>query len=530
MMNMKHESIQQMGAIIPSLLDSSMAIRISMGSKMIHERSLMARSDVWHQVRIVRGAQYTKDAILKAILKTVEPIDLIPVKYEVRGDDSYFIARNCGSAIDKLCKSSLIIKNTNGDPLILTITLGYASIHDLQINIQPLLLTTLTKRYDPNHKSLNLDNFHMDASIAKIVYCPLSQLKTADYVLELAKTAIATIEHLNLQHNELFDISAIQRSNLTAIKYLDLRHNNLLNMITLTPLKNLKIIKLWLDGNPLCENYSTEKQYIESVKSYCPNLQELDGVCIVPNMPLMYADYCPKNQTRKLVYKFAAHFFTLHDQVDRTVLRGLYHKDAIYSMTFDIPNVVAQKANLNQYMSHNRSLLKKGKKSNPSMFIYQGQENILMALSKLPKTYHDRSSFKYDVIFDDDNCLAVCISGLFKKLTSGIKVLSFSRTFVLLASLDGEYHILNDQYHIQEAPKEITSEMIKVKATYDEIVPICFSPSEKSVLLVRLGQITMMNSEWCENYLSESEWDMRKAILNFMKDYKEKSIPDHAFT
>lgn len=527
MNKIKQEPVQPVGPIIPTQVDSSIAIRISMGAKMAHERSLMARADVWHQIRIIRGAQYNKETVLKAILRVVEPTDLIPVKYQVCGDDAFFIARNCGSALDRLCKTSLIIKNVDGDALILMITLGYASIHDLKVNIQPLLLTALTKRYDPNNKRLNLENFHADPDVAKTVYCPLSQLRTSNHVLKLAKTAIATFEYLNLQHNELFNISAIEHSNLITIKYLDLRHNNLLNMSALAPLKNLKITKLWLDDNPLCENYSAPKQYIESAKKYCPYLQELDSVCIMPNMPLMYKDYSLNDKAQNLVHKFACHFFTLYDQLDRTDLRGLYHKDSFYSMSFGIPNAVAQKANLNHYITHNRNLTRKTTKKIP--VFYYGQEDILAGLSKLPRTYHDRSSFKYDIMYNDDKCLAVCISGLFKKLSSGINVLSFSRTFILLAGLDNEYHIVNDQYHVDAAPVHMTPDKITVKASYEEIVPICFSPSEKSILIIRMEQVTTLVKEWCETYLTEASWDMRKALSNFMKDYKSSSIPEHAF-
>lgn len=526
MNQIKQENLPNM-PLIATQLDSSAAIKLSIGSKMTLERSLMARADIWHKVRIMRGGHYDKEIVLKAILKAVEPADLIPILYQVCGEDAFFIARNCGPALDKLCKTSLIIKNASGDALILVITLGFASTRDLKVNIQPLLLTALNKRYNPNERTLNLENFHTDSDLAKTVYCPLSQLRTSNHVLKLAKTTITTFKYLNLQHNELFNILAIENSDLTGIKYLDLRHNNLLNMCALAPLKNLSITKLWLDGNPLCENYSTEKQYVESAKKYCPHLQELDGVCVTAKMPFMYKDYFGKDKTQPLMQKFAMHFFNLYDQPERTVLRGLYHKNAVYSMSFAIPNNVAAKKNLQQYMTYNRNLMRKTQKK--IITCYQGQEEILTGHIKLPKSYHDRDSFKYDLLYDDGKCLVMCVSGILKKLSLGINVLSFSRTFVLLASDDNEYHILNDQYHIDAAPEKITSDKITSKIAYDEIMPICFSPSEKKILVVRIGQITTLNQEWCETYLSEAKWDMRLALTSFMKDYKSLSVPEHAF-
>lgn len=524
---MQQENMQVPKArIVPIVLDTPIAIRIAMGSKMPHERGLMNRPDIWHKIKIIKGGLYDKDTVLKGILRAVEPADLIPVKYQVCGEDAYFVARNCGPALEMLCKMNMIVKNDKGDAIIVVVTLGFASIHDLRIHIQPLLLTALTKKYDPNQKILNLENFHTDPDIARTVYCPLLQLRTQNHVLKLAKTAIATFEHLNLQHNELLNIS-VEISNLTSLKYLDLRHNNLLNISALAPLKSLELIKLWLDGNPVCENYSTAKQYVESVKRYCPHLQELDGVCIVENMPLIYRDYFINDKAQCFAHKFVSHFFALYDQLDRTVLRGLYHKDAFYSMSFAIPHNIAQNIGLNQY-TLNRNLLKKGAKKNTCL--YYGQEDILVALSKLPRSYHDKSSFTYDVLYDNDKCFAFSVSGLFKKLSSGTNILSFSRTFVLLASLDNEYHILNDQYHIFAAPSNVTPDRIVVKYIYDEMDPVCFSPSEKSVLITRMRQVTTMNKEWCEMYLSEAQWDMRKALSNFMKDFKSSSVSENAFT
>ncbi|KAL6261151.1 hypothetical protein P5V15_008678 [Pogonomyrmex californicus] len=515
------------GLVVPVLIDSAIAIRIAMGAKMPHERTMMNHTNLWHKIKVINGGQYDKDTVLKAILKAIEPADMIPVRYQVCGEDAYFVVRNCAPALEMLCKANMIVKNDKGDGMILVITLGFATMNDLKIHIQPLLLTVLTRRYNPNEKTLNLENFHADPDIDRNVYCPLSQLRTSNHVLKLAKTAIATIEYLILRRNALFNIQAIENSNLTSIKYLDLRHNNLLNMNALTPLKNLEIIKLWLDGNPLCENYSTANQYVESAKRYCPHLQELDGVCIVPNMPLIYKDYFPNDKTQHFVQTFTSHFFALHDQVDRTVLRGLYHKDSVYSMSLGIPNNVAQKSGLHQY-TLNRNILRKGSKKNTG--IYYGQEDILVALSKLPRSYHDKKSFTYDIIYDDGKCTVFNVSGLFKKLSAGTNVLSFSRTFILSVSLDNEYHILNDQYHIDTAPKHITPDKIVVKYAYDETEAVCFSKSEKSVLITRMSQITTMNKEWSETYLSEAQWDMRKAIANFMKDFKNSTIPGHAFT
>ncbi|XP_076300235.1 nuclear RNA export factor 1 [Lasioglossum baleicum] len=510
-------------------LDSSIAIKISMGGSMFQERTLMGRSDVWHSIRILKGTQYNKETVLKAILNAIEPAELVPVRYQAVGEDTYFLARNCAHALDKLCKTNLIIKNPEGDPLILIVTLGFASIHELKINLQPLLLAALAKKYDPSRKSLDLEQFHKDPELSKAIYCPLTQQRTFTHVMKLTKTAIATVERLNLQKNELFNIIPMEASGLTSIKNLDLRHNNLYSMEVLSPLKNMPIAKLWLDGNPLCENYSKSKQYIESAKKYCPNLIQLDGVYIsTTNMPHIYANYVRNEGRKELVAKFINHFFNLYDQCDRAVLRGLYHKNAFYSMSSGIPGAVAHKRNLTQFTAC-RNLTKAGDLNKKRQHLYYGQDNILGGLKRLPRCCHDRSSFTCDLFYDDGICFAISVSGLFKTMNNKPQVLSFNRTFVLLAGDDNEYNILNDQYFIELTVKEIPASSIEAKMSYDEFVPTCFSSSEKMELFNKFAEITMLNDEWCRTYIEEAKWDLKKAIGNFVKDYKSSAIPGEAF-
>lgn len=515
--------------IVPMQLDSSIAIKISMGASMFEERMLMGRPDVWHKIRIMKGTLYNGETVLKAILNAIEPAELVPIRYQASGEDTYFLARNCAHALDKLCKTNLIIKNPEGDPLILVVTLGFASIYDLKISFQPLLLTALTKKYNQIKKSLCLEEFHKDPDIANTLYCPLSQQRTFNHLLKLTKTAIPPVEHLNLQKNELLNLSAIDSSSLTSIKSLDLRHNNLVNMEALAPLKGLCISKLWLDGNPLCENYSNPKQYIDCATKYCPNLIQLDGVYVKTSDVPLTKGKCVTDQGREeLVTEFVSHFFNLYDQNDRTVLKGLYHKSAFYSMSFGMSASVAHKKNLTQFTA-NRNLLKNADVNKKRQHLFYGQDNILGGLKRLPRCYHDRNSFMYDLMFDDGICLAISVHGLFKTLNKSAQVLSFSRTFVLLAGTDNEYNILNDQYHVDSVAEEIPASSIQAKTIYEDFTPTCFSTTEKKELLNKFLDVTTLNNEWCQTYMEESKWNIKKAISNFMKDYKSSAVPAEAF-
>ncbi|XP_012255967.1 nuclear RNA export factor 1-like [Athalia rosae] len=515
----------------PVQLDPSTALKITMGNSMFQERSLMGRPDVWHRIKIFRAARFEKDFVLKLIVNAVEPADLIPVKYQACGEDTVFIARNCGPALDKLCRSNLIINNPGGDSLVVEIILGYASIHDLKVNMQSLLLTALKRRYDNKKKILHLDRFDKDKDMSKTVYCPLSQLRTFSYVLKVARNALHGFEHLNLQHNELFNLSSIESSNLSPmLKSLDLRYNKLLGMEALTPLRGLHITDIWLDGNPVCENYSSPEQYIESARRYCPQLTKLDGVYIgAPGMPLTYNTFFRTGEKKKLANQFVEHFFTLYDQKDRMILKGLYHREAFFSMTLGIPPALAAKKGLDKFIAENRNLVKLADPARSSKLLFRGTDNILTALMKLPLSLHDSSSFRCDLLYDNDDLVIIAVEGVFKILEKTPQILSFNRTFILLAGEDNEYNIINDQYHIDFAPLGRSIDIYQDEAMETTFKPTCFNHREKKELIITLRNVSTMNYEWCSIYLKDTNWDLRKAISNFMEKYLQSSVPPQAF-
>lgn len=517
--------------VTPLQLDSSTAIKLTMGGSMYQERNLMVRSDIWHKIRVIRGAHYDKEKVLKSILRATDPIDLVPVKYERSGEDTCFLVRNCPTALEKLCKSNLIITNEDGDPFVLIIILGFASINDIKVNIQPLLLKALKKRYDPNKRVLDLESFHKDSELSEIVHCPLSQSRTFTHLLKLAKSSISSFDYLNLKGNELSNLNGLETANLTCIKYLDLRNNLILNMSNLIPLQKIPIQHIWLDGNPVCENYHNSIQYLDNVRKYCPFLKKLDGVSTDgPNMPLIFESYFKEPSRKNLILQFVNHFFNLYDQTDRSVLKGLYDKNCFYSCSFGITGNLSQSKSFMPYTS-SRNLLRKvrGPVVKSLQHIFCCDDKVFLGLKKLPRSYHERNSFICDVLYDDDEMLMFNVSGLFKSLGPEMCILSFSRTFVIKAYEDNEYKILNDQYHVDFPPPGTTNDSIEMKSMYEELNPTFFSKHEKEKLVSDLMDLSTMNYEWSLSFLEEANWDFRKALSNFLKDFKTKSVPAEAF-
>ncbi|KAJ8668059.1 hypothetical protein QAD02_009722 [Eretmocerus hayati] len=517
----------------PVVLDSSAAIKLAMGTApMYTEKALMSRNDIWHRILIKKGSQHDKELVLKSILKAVSPADLIPVRYQEVGEDSCFIARNCDKALENLCRTSLIVQTEFGSPLVLSVTLGFASIHDLKINIQPILLTALTKRYDVQKKLLILDNFHRDPDVFKTVYCPLSQSKTMAHVLKLSKTALGPFENLSLRHNELESLTMIDSSNVKSIKVLDLRNNELLTVDALAPLKTLTVSEIWLDHNPMCDNYSSAAQYVEAVRAHCPHMTKLDGVQVNnPGLPMIFKSYIKNWKRKALVEQFVHHFFTGYDHNDRNVLRGLYHDEAWYSTTVGTPTSPTSKKALEPFGSENRNLLIFGK--NSQQLLYHGQDQILKIFQKLPASRHIFKSFCNDLIYDTPETVIIAVEGLFKLASSKAQIFSFNRTFILSALPNDEFKILNDQYHVFLPIQGIYDIDLKKYSVDDEkppkFRPNCLSFEEKDEVLVTFQEITTMKYRHCEEFLKETDWDLKKAIELFLDDYKSGRISKEAF-
>ncbi|XP_050508174.1 nuclear RNA export factor 2-like isoform X2 [Diabrotica virgifera virgifera] len=111
-------------------------------------RSLLNDVNYWHQF-MVRNVDHAKrEQVLTAILDHVFPFDLIPVSYWVEDDFVFFLGRNCGSAIEKLCNGNLVVPNPKSTTPIDDID---SLQHLTELNLTDLFLdgNPLCSKYGP---------------------------------------------------------------------------------------------------------------------------------------------------------------------------------------------------------------------------------------------------------------------------------------------------------------------------------------------------------------------------------------------
>lgn len=139
---------------------------------------------------------------------------------------------------------------------------------------------------------------------------------------------------LKLSNNEIEILKPLEALNgMKTVAAIDLRNNCLNTMSGILHLKELNVKELWLDGNSLCDNYD-EYSYGQTAREYLPSLEKLDGVKMRKNGFLEFKrNFLCSPSGYDLVDQFLEHYFTLYDGSSRTVLDGLYHRDALFSIT-----------------------------------------------------------------------------------------------------------------------------------------------------------------------------------------------------
>ncbi|KAH0810681.1 hypothetical protein GEV33_012114 [Tenebrio molitor] len=487
----------------------------------------------WHKFIVNNAEDFSRDLILKTILDHVQPMDLIPVYFVKEASIATFLARNCGPAIEKLCRDNLIVDNpyVKNQPFKLNIILRFATTNEVKIDVSKNISKVLRKRTNTTTATINLENFYQDPDLTE--FCVLSQPKLMSYVLHLSR--LTKPKALVLSNNEirsLVPIEALWGVNITS---LDLRNNLIMSLTELEPLTQLKITELWLEGNPLCDNYD-EHTYIQRIKEYCPKIEKLDGILLKQNgFPSFRRNFLCNSTGHDLVDQFLEYYFTSYDSNNRAMLKSLYHKSALFSVTAEYQpmQLSSPNAQLKRYKTYSRNLLSLADFSRTDLNLQQGHKAVIDLLNLLPSTEHDPYSFTVDLIHHSDICAIIVVTGVFRELPETIldveRVVGFNRCFVL-ESINGEYCIINEQLHVFNA---LTSQQVKAfkhdRPIRPQMLPPAQTTKQKAQMITAMKLITNLTTEWAKKCLEECHYDLKNAIALFVDLYKVDKIPADGF-
>lgn len=206
-----------------------------------------------------------------------------------------------------------------------------------------------------------------------------------------------------------------------------------------------------------------------------------------------------------LVDQFVEHYFTLWDSKSRDLLEPLYHKEAMFTVTasYLVGHVTSLNASLHKYIVLSRNLKTMADVSKAMQLLHTGSKAITKVLCIMPQTEHDPFTFTVDLVHYCEKYAIIVVTGVFREIANSLsepeRLLGFSRKFVLLAGNNGEYQIVNEQFHISNATTAQHTRAFKTnkkpKSTFLQLPP-AKTDEEKRQLEEALQTITTMNLEW----------------------------------
>ncbi|KAK2083618.1 hypothetical protein P7K49_038854 [Saguinus oedipus] len=125
----------------------------------------------------------------------------------------------------------------------------------------------MDKRYDVSQQALDLQSLRFDPDLTgHDIDIILNRRNCMAATLKIIESNFSELLSLNLCNNKLYQLDGLSDITEKApkVKILNLSRNELRTVWELSKVKGLKLEELWLEGNPLCDNFSDESAYVRT--------------------------------------------------------------------------------------------------------------------------------------------------------------------------------------------------------------------------------------------------------------------------
>ncbi|KAM6151564.1 nuclear RNA export factor 2-like [Rhynchocyon petersi] len=240
---------------------------------------------------------------------------------------------------------------------------------------------TLYKRYDVSQQALDLRNLRFDPDLnAYNIDVDLNGRNFMSATLDIIAKNFPNTLSLNLSQNKLYHLDSL--SNLTRrapnIKILNLSKNEFQSHLPqlksaweLDKIKGLNLEELWLEGNPLCNDFSDRSTYMR--------------------------------------------YYMLYDSEDRSCLLDIYHEKAYFSLSFPLKDENPSLGNLGRYAKDSNMMKLLKDTVLLCQIMKHTRRDIVDCLTLLARTKHDIASILVDVCFQKENMLYFSVNGRCKE-------------------------------------------------------------------------------------------------------------------
>ncbi|RXN29188.1 nuclear RNA export factor 1-like isoform X2 [Labeo rohita] len=508
----------------------------------------------WFKITIPHGKKYDKKWLLTS-LQNLCPIAFIPLHYSTEGHKVHFYVEDAAAA-SALCKLTRRITDSEGNR------------------------HCMSKRFDASQKSLDLNSIRSDSDlVSHNIEMILNQKNCMQAVIKIIQENIPELLCLNLSNNKLCKLDDIAELVNAApnVQSLNLSHNELKSERELDKVKGFNLVELWLDRNPLCDDFKDQTTYIRLLflarvegwiandwkdptlclqrdcykepavvtmkkevdgrKMAVPNLQ--DGHVLPPpicfevetrtNIPPCKGSRFVSDEIQGLIQRFLQHYYCVYDSGDRQPLLEAYHDGACFSLSLPSINHPSR-CRLKDYQEHSRNIKNVKDPSTRFHLLKRSRLTVVAFLNDLPKTQHDMNSVTVDVNTYSRTLLAFTVSGVFKEADDKLRhrVRAFSRVFITVPAQNSGLCIVNDELFVRNA----TSEEIRCAfaAPAPSISPVLPNLSAtQQEMLSAFSKKSEMNLEWSQKCLQDNAWDFHRAAQIFTELKAQGKIPEAAF-
>lgn len=310
--------------------------------------------------------------------------------------------------------------------------------------------------------------------------------------------------------------------------------------------------ELMLDGNPICEKFSSPHEYVTEVTRHFMYLEYLDGHKIEKTLKTAtLQNFIVSRNAYVFADEFVKTYFNIYDSEERRRLMETYDTNAIFTISchFDPSGFLALAPNdlhqrVQRYASLSRSINKVANMNQIYNSVFFGLGSIEKVFNMLPKTQHVFTTFSIDVpMYEPKKRVLITVSGTFDDIGLHLNELAFlfafTRTFILQPSANDSsvFKVTNDQLSIHCPTHEQLEESKlgrkgAVKENFIEkncrdLMPTAIE--EKELKLILYKELTQQKTECCIKHLDESFWDVKVALVIFNTLMDGGQIPNSNF-
>ncbi|XP_056383530.1 nuclear RNA export factor 1 [Hyla sarda] len=509
-----------------------------------HPRNEARGDKGWFLVTIPHGKKYDKNWLL-GLLQSSCTLPFTPVGYYCDHSRAHFYVED--SAVAKALKQ-ISRTFTDRENFKVTILTRPCSPPEFPKFMTPeevaYLKLCMQKRYDGALQALNMRSLRTDPDLIEHkVDVILNRETCMNAMLQIIEENVPELLSLDLSSNKLYRLDHLSQIHLKVpnLKILNLSDNLLKTEKDLDKIKSLKLEMLWLDGNPLCNNFRDQTVYISAMRERFPKLLRLDGHDLPPpitfdvetptTLPPCKGSYLATDDIKALVLRFLQQYYACYDSEDRQGLLNIYHDEACCSLS--IPSLMGQnpsRSSLGEYFNGSRNIKRLRDPGLRFKLLNHRRLKVVSFLSELPRTQHDLNSFVVDVTAQSNTLLSFVVNGVFKvEGQSNDPVRAFTRVFIAVPGADGGLLLVNDEQFIRNATTDEIRKAFATPAPTPSSSPVpALAPVPQDVVQA-FSLFSQMNAEWSQKCLQDNGWDFEQAAQIFMKLKAEGKIPEVAF-